>query len=234
MQRFTPLTTDDLEFIRDWTGAWLELTAELIRQKKSRWLMGWRDITNGTNERTVISTVFPTYGTGDTLLLMYPTATFSKSMFLPSIMTSFTLDYICRQKIGGTHLKYNVFKQNAVLRPDNFTVEDEDWARPMILELTYTSHIMRPWAEDLGYNGAPFGFDPDRRAQLRAELDAFFAKKYGLSRDELRYVLDPHDIKGPDYPSETFRGLKTKEINLLGEYRTQRLVIEAFDRMTGR
>lgn len=102
-----------------------------------------------------------------------------------------------------------------------------------MLELTYTSHSMRPWAEDLGYTGAPFAFDPDRRAQLRAELDAFFAKKYGLSRDELRYVLDPHDIKGVDYPSETFRGLKNKEINHFGEYRTQRLVLEAFDRMTG-
>ena len=102
-----------------------------------------------------------------------------------------------------------------------------------ILELTYTSHSMRPWAEDLGHTGAPFAFDPDRRAQLRAELDAFFAKKYGLTREELRYVLDPHDVKGADYPSETFRGLKTKEMNQFGEYRTQRLVLEAFDRMTG-
>jgi hypothetical protein len=92
---------------------------------------------------------------------------------------------------------------------------------------------MRLWAEDLGHVGAPFAFDPDRRALLRAELDAFFAKKYGLMRDELRYILDPHDIKGPDYPSETFRGLKTKECNQFNEYRTQRLVLEAFDRMTG-
>jgi hypothetical protein len=64
-------------------------------------------------------------------------------------------------------------------------------------------------------------------------LDAFFAKKYGLSRDELRYVLDPQDVKGADYPSETFRGLKAKEINQFDEYRTQRLVLAAFDRMTG-
>ena len=67
---------------------------------------------------------------------------------------------------------------------------------------------------------------------MRAEIDAFFAKKYGLTRDELRYVLDPQDIKGEDYPSETFRGLKNKEIQQYGEYRTQRLVLEAFDKMT--
>ncbi len=64
-----------------------------------------------------------------------------------------------------------------------------------------------------------------------AEPDAFFARAYGLTRDELRYVLDPADVKGPDYPSETFRVLKEKEIRQYGEYRTRRLVVEAWDRM---
>ncbi|MDA9337301.1 N-6 DNA methylase [Planktomarina temperata] len=233
MQRYTPLEQEDLAFIQEYGGRWLELAGDLIDRKKPRWLMGWRDITNATNERTVISSTFPTCGTGDTLLLMYPTIPIERSMFLPALFSSFTLDYICRQKIGGTHLKYNVFKQNAVLTPSQFAAEDVEWAKSRILELTYTSHAMRPWAEDLGYTGAPFAFAPDRRAQLRAELDAFFAKKYGLTRDEFRYVLDPHDVKGIDYPSETFRGLKNKEINQFGEYRTQRLVLEAFDRMTG-
>lgn len=92
---------------------------------------------------------------------------------------------------------------------------------------------MRLWAKDLGYTGDPFTFDPDRRARLRAELDAFFAKKYGLTRDELRYILNPHDVKGEDYPSETFLGLQNKELKQFGEYRTRRLVLEAFDQMTG-
>ena len=233
MQRYTPLNWDDLAFIKDYGGRWLELTGDLIDRRKPRWLMGWRDITNATNERTVISSAFPTYGTGDTLLLLHPTTPTNKSMLLLALLSSLSLDYICRQKIGGTHLKYNVFKQNAVLRPSEFVDQDISWAKPLILELTYTSQAMRPWAEDLGHTGAPFAFDPDRRAQIRAELDAFFAKKYGLTRDELRYVLDPHDIKGSDYPSETFRGLKNNEIKKFGEYRTQRLVLDAFDRMTG-
>lgn len=38
-------------------------------------------------------------------------------------------------------------------------------------------------------------------------------------------------MKGPDYPSETFRVLKEKEIRQHGEYRTRRLVLEAWDRM---
>jgi hypothetical protein len=92
---------------------------------------------------------------------------------------------------------------------------------------------MRPWAEDLGHAGPPFPWDPQRRAELRAELDGVFARKYGLSRDELRYVLDPADTHGPDYPSETFRGLRDKEIAQYGEYRTSRLVLAAYDALEG-
>ena len=47
-------------------------------------------------------------------------------------------------------------------------------------------------------------------------------RAYDLTRDELRYILDPADVKGADYPSETFRVLKKNEIARFGEYRTAR------------
>jgi hypothetical protein len=77
----------------------------------------------------------------------------------------------------------------------------------------------------------PFGWDEKRRALLRADLDALYARLYGLTRDELRYILDPADVKAPDYLSESFRVLKEKEIRHHGEYRTRCLVLEAWDRM---
>jgi hypothetical protein len=67
---------------------------------------------------------------------------------------------------------------------------------------------------------------------LHAELDAWYARAYGLTRDQLRYVLDPVDAKGPDYPSETFRVLKKNEVARFGEYRTARLVLAAYDQLT--
>jgi hypothetical protein len=90
---------------------------------------------------------------------------------------------------------------------------------------------MASFARDLEYDGPPFAWDEDRRAQLRAQLDAWYARAYGLSRDELRYILDPGDVKGSDYPSETFRGLKANEIQRFGEYRTAHLVLQAWDLM---
>lgn len=100
-----------------------------------------------------------------------------------------------------------------------------------MLELTYTAHDLAAWAQDLGYDGPPFAFDPDRRPILRAELDAWYARLYGLTEEDLRYILDPADVMGADYPSETFRVLKDKELREYGEYRTQRLVLQAWHRI---
>lgn len=128
-------------------------------------------------------------------------------------------------------MKYNIFKQLPVLPPEFYTEPRLAFITPKVLELTYTSHSLAPFARDLGHDGPPFAWDEDRRAHLRADLDAFYARAYGLTRDELRYILDPADVKGPDYPSETFRVLKEKEIRHHGEYRTRRLVLAAWDRM---
>jgi len=43
------------------------------------------------------------------------------------------------------------------------------------------------------------------------------------------YILDPKEVHGEDFPGETFRVLKEKEVRLYGEYRTRRLVLEAWD-----
>lgn len=51
---------------------------------------------------------------------------------------------------------------------------------------------------------------------FRAELDAYYARLYGLIRDELRYILDPKEVYGEDFPGETFRVVKEKEIRLYG------------------
>jgi hypothetical protein len=38
---------------------------------------------------------------------------------------------------------------------------------------------------------------------------------------------------GEDFTGETFRVLKEKELKQFGEYRTRRLVLEAWDKMQG-
>jgi hypothetical protein len=146
-------------------------------------------------------------------------------------LNSIAADFVCRQKISGSHLKQFVLEQLPILPPRAYDEAALGFIVPRVLELTYTSHSMAPFARDLGHDGPPFGWDEARRAQLRAELDAWYALAYGLTRDELRYVLDPKDVMGEDYPSETFRVLQKNELARHGEYRTRRLVLAAYDEL---
>lgn len=195
------------------------------------WLIGWRKITNTTNERSLISAVFPRSAAGDSLPLMLPIASQAYVAGLVANLSALVTDYVERQKLGGTNLTFQYLFQIPVLPPSFYTEPRLAFIAPKVLELTYTSHSLAPFARDLGHDGPPFAWNEDRRALLRADLDAFYARAYGLTRDELRYILDPADVKGPDYPSETFRVLKEKEIRQHGEYRTRRLVLAAWDRM---
>lgn len=193
------------------------------------WFFCWRDIANAKVERTLTFSPIPKYGVGDTASILFVYHEPILSSCLISNLNCLVLDYCARQIVGGTHLTVGYLKQLPILPLSAYSGTDLGFIVPRVLELSYTSHSMAAFARDLGYGGEPFRWDEDRRAQLRAELDAWYALAYGLSRDELRYVLDPKDVMGEDYPSETFRVLQKNEIKKYGEYRTQRLVLAAYD-----
>ena len=258
---------------RYWVAA-AEVEARLATRWQRRWLLGFRDITNATNERTAIFSLLPRVGVGHTAPLILFAAEVNSvhiACFLATV-NSLVFDFATRQKVGGTHLTYTYLNQLPILPPSAFTPADIAFIVPRVLELVYTAWDMRAFAEDVReesdealraliderwqanykdtestkdwpheesscplrrcgeYQLSPFIWHEARRAVARAELDARIARLYGLTRDELRYILDPADIYGPDFPGETFRVLKEKELKLYGEYRTRRLVLEAWDR----
>jgi hypothetical protein len=55
--------------------------------------------------------------------------------------------------------------------------------------------------------------------ELRAELDAAMFHLYGIPRDDVDYILD------------TFPIVRRKDEAKHGEYRTKRLILEAYDRL---
>jgi hypothetical protein len=75
--------------------------------------------------------------------------------------------------------------------------------------------------------------DLDERDRLAAELDAVVARDlFGLTREEMQYLLEPRDVLGPECTAETFAALRRAEEREFGEYRTRRLVLEAWDRVS--
>lgn len=66
---------------------------------------------------------------------------------------------------------------------------------------------------------SPFRWDADRRAVIRAELDALFFHLYGITRDDTAYILD------------TFNVTRDNDVKAHGEYRTKTLILAEYDRM---
>jgi hypothetical protein len=76
------------------------------------------------------------------------------------------------------------------------------------------------WGPHCGvHDRTPDHRDTGDRAQLRAEIDAYVAHLYGLSRDDFAYILD------------TFPVLKRKEKQAFGEYMSKRKCLEEYDRL---
>lgn len=220
----------DAEFVsktRYWVSD-VDVSAKLEGRWQSKWLMGWRDIARSTDMRTSIGSFLgagasPEGGT----LLMLPSGTAEKAALLMAAINSFAFDYVARQKVGGTHLKFFTMKQLPVPTPEKFEVPCpwdadslwKDWVRPRVLELMYTAWDMEPAAMDWREQGAPYTWNPDRRSQLRAELDASFFVLFGLQRADVSYILN------------TFPIVQRKDEAEFGEFRTKRLILEAYDAM---
>ncbi|MFB7109210.1 Eco57I restriction-modification methylase domain-containing protein [Streptomyces sp. NPDC056291] len=186
------------------------------------WLLGWRDVTYFTNERTAIPAFLPRTAVGNTYTLMLPRVAPPLVATLIATQSSLVFDFVSRQKISDAHMKPFIWKQLPVPTPT--TLEPHfSFLLPRVLELVYTAYDMTPLARDLGDQGEPFRWDDDRRAQLRAELDAYFFLLYGISREDTDYILE-------SFQSES-GGLKNNEIAKFGEYRTKRLVLAEYDRM---
>lgn len=191
-------------------------------------MLVFRRVARSTDERTTVATILPAMGmTNGWICVTEPSA--KRQAILCANFNSLVFDYCLRNSLTQPSIPQGTFEQTAIIPPARYDASDTEFVVSRVLELTYTSWALQSFARNLGYGEGPFRWNEERRAQLRAELDAWYARAYGLTREELRYIIDPADVMGPDYPSETFRVLKEKEVRRYGEYRTQRLVLEAWD-----
>jgi hypothetical protein len=81
-------------------------------------------------------------------------------------------------------------------------------------------NLTSEWSLHCGvHDRLPDRRDTGNRAQLRAEIDAYVAHLYGLTREDFSYILD------------TFPVLRRKEEQAFGEFMSKRKCLEEFDRI---
>ena len=194
------------------------------------WTLAWRKIARSIDERTLIVSVLPTsIGAGDSVTMLMPSVDAKIAACLLATLNSLVVDFILRLKQASANVSVFYLKQLPILPPEAFAPADVEFIASRVAMLTRTADdINAVWLTE--YPEYTFQ-EPRERLKIRAELDAYIAKMYGLTREELRYILDPSDVMGPDHPSVTFPGLKKKETELYSEYLTQRLVLEAYDKL---
>ena len=183
------------------------------------WLLGWRRVTNSTNQRTFIMSPHPRAGVGDSFFeLVLPIPNLGDGILLTAIANSLSCDFSTRQKIGGTNLSFFYVRQLPLPMPGSLE-KYRSFVASRVLELCYTAWDMAPIGPELNYDGPPFRWDAERRAVIRAEIDALMFRIYGVDRDDIAYILDH------------FEGVAKDDTRCWDEYRTKRLILERYDAM---
>lgn len=115
-------------------------------------------------------------------------------------------------------MNFYIVEQLPIIPLSKYNKELIKIVRENVLELVYTSYSLKSFALDLGYDGKPFSWQLERRARIQAELDAIYSHLYKLNRSDLEYII------------ETFFVLKDDELKEFFEFRTKKLVLEAYDK----
>lgn len=181
----------------------------------------------GTNRRTLVVSVVPCVGAGNSA----PAIVLTEKKYAPGLianLNAFVLDFLVRQNISGSNLNFFILKQIPVFSPSRYSQQcpwdqarelGSAWIEPRVLELTYTAWDLEGFAVSCGYNGPPYRWDAERRFLLRSELDAAYFHLYKIDREDVDYIL------------EAFPIVRSKDEEQYAEYRTKRVILEIYDAM---
>ena len=188
--------------------------------------IGFRNITNATNERTMISAIVPTVGFGNSLRLLLSPGQRDEDLqhfhkiapLLVANFNAFVFDFIARSKLQGTNLSWFIVAQLPMITFENYMRKigsnpAEDLVRDTVLKLTYTSIDMKKFAECQGFDGDPIGWNSEARRHLKARLDALYFHLYGVSRVDANYILEKFPI------------VRKHDLKEFGRYRTKELIL---------
>lgn len=220
---------------------WYWISSEDVDKQipaNTKWIIVFRDVARATDERTGIFTILPKAAIANNApCILFNNKNSVHLICLLSNVNAMPVDFITRQKVGGIHLNFFIVEQFPIIPIELYDFNSIDKIVPSAIELIYTAWDLKPFAEDIlkeigpeKWNEwfpenplvdgvpQPFRWDEERRLQLRCELDAVYAHLYGISKDDLDYILG------------TFPIAKRKDEAKYGTYRTRDLILEYYEK----
>jgi hypothetical protein len=174
----------------------------------------FRDAISATaDSRSTVAAVVPPSGLGHTLSILDFTSAADRAAAL-ALCNSIVFDYLVKQKVSGGHLTFGALSEIPVpARPGLAT----RYVLERVAYLLAHPPGLHSFVASLS-TGKLDGLGPDRPS-VQAELDAFIASAYGVDDGQLSRIIDSFDV------------LARMERAAHGEFRTQRLVLNAFRRL---
>lgn len=210
---------------------------EKLDGRIEQYRIGFCDVASPSNSRSLVAALIP----GSTICgHKVPTITFNEGaledlLLWLGVANSLVMDFLVRKKVALT-MSYTIMDSLPFPRDrQNLPVADAIIRR--VLSLCAVGEDMNGVRDDAIEKGiVPPNFlgeeNQNLRAKLAAEIDALVARDiFELSKNETLYILNPANILESSVGAETFKALMNRESREYGEYRTQRLVLEAWEQL---
>lgn len=126
--------------------------------------------------------------------------------------------------VRGRSIPQSTFEQLPTVLPSMASRWDKPlggvlrWVTLRVGRLTATSTSLHEWGREIEADGAEWWSEPAREQWAR-ELDALFFHLFGVPREDISYVMDSFEI------------VRRRDEQAHREYRTKRLVLEAYDQL---
>lgn len=208
-----------------------------LKGRIDRYRIGFCDVASPTNSRSLVAALLPSSSVSGHKV---PTIEFlggsPKDILLwLGVANSFAMDFLVRKKVALT-MSYTIMDSLPFPRDFDCTPSAAEIARRVCMLCA-----VGPEMEEFRRKAVEAGIlsyvedvveEPGQRWSLAAEIDALVARDvFGLTMDEMLYILDPSNILGEECDTETFKALRNKELREHGEFRTQQLIVEAWKRL---
>jgi hypothetical protein len=143
------------------------------------WCIAYKSVTAPSNMRTMIASMVPRCGVGNSMAMLLPLPTEKASYahwagLLLANLNSMAFDFVLRQKLQGQNLNWFIVEQLPVIDPAQFEAplpakfaaamraaqwmnghhpdpSFADFVLPQVVALSYTAHDMAAFARDMGF-----------------------------------------------------------------------------------
>lgn len=226
------------------------------------WWIGFRNaISAVADARSVVFSILPRFGVGNSFPLIFTTKDTQKNSCLLANMNSLVLDYVARQKVSGGNLNFFVVKQLPVIPPDVYSNDLIKQIVPKVMELVSCSwdissfsnsvwseaddflrlSLLNQWDQNAESTGGGYN-NTERPGWFELKNQDSFPRP-PFKWDEERRTHLRSDLDGLyahlygltrdefAYILDTFPIVRRKDEAKYGEYRTKRLCLEAYDRL---